>query len=361
MDKIKILIVEDDVFSRKILTAMFGGKSSKTFDVYESGDGEDAIDKVLTNNFDLILLDIHIPKKDGLTVLRTIKRSRRFFLTPVIILTVDVEEKIRALRYGASDFLVKPYNKMELRLKIFNQVRIKKYSMELKSQIIQKAQELQSKISKIEDTQRKFLLKLAMQTNKQLSFYDSLRAEKIAIYTKEFAMLCCHFPPESLKNIYYSAAFHNIGFISLPSNIKNKDGQYTQKDRKLMQKHIRHGAKFLYGLENTNLLRIAKPIIEEYCERWDGGGYPRGLKGDDISFYARIVSIIVYFNALTSPRTYREHEVFTDKEVFYLIKGQSGKIFDPILVDVFLDNYNKFIKIKNRLLDKMKKRQSPHE
>ncbi len=354
---IKILIVEDDVFSRKVLTTMFEyDDSGVNFNIVESDNGEDAIEKILTNNFDLILLDIHLPKKNGITVLRTIKRSRRFLLTPIIVLTADKEEKIKALQYGASDFILKPYDILELKLKIFNQVKVKKYSTELKYQIIHKAKELQSKIDKIEDTQRKFLLKLAMQSEKQMSYSDSLRAEKVATYTKKFSMLCCHCSPQMLKNVYYSAAFHNIGFLSLPNNIKNKDGQYTTKDRELMQKHIEHGAKFLYGLENTDLLNIAKPIIEEYCERWDGKGYPRGLEGDDISFYARIVSIVVYFNALTSPRGYREKIIFSDRDVYKLIQNQSGKIFDPILVDVFLINFDKFIAIKNRISSRARNR-----
>ena len=351
--KIKILIVEDDVFSRRVLVSMFKyDHFGNSFDIFESGDGKDALQKILNNNFDLILLDIHIPKMDGISVLKTIRRSNKFLLTPIIILTADLDEKIRALRCGASDFLVKPYDKVELKLKIFNQVKIKRYSMELKRQVLEKAKELQDKIYKTEESQRKFLLKLAMQSERQMFFSDSLKAEKIATYSKELSTLCCNFTPEALKNIYYAAAFHNIGFISLPNKIKNKNGQYTEQDRKLMQRHIYHGAKFLYGLENTNLLSVAKPIIEEYCERWDGKGYPRGLHGDDISFYARIVSIVVYFNALTSHRGYRSRVVFSNREVYQILKKQSGKIFDPILIDVFLNNFDKFIKIRDRISSK---------
>ncbi len=346
--KSRVLIVEDDLATRRMLVSML---KNQEYETLEASNGEEALNILFSTNLDLIILDIHMPVKNGIDVLKTIKRTKKYLLMPIIVLTIDIHEKIEALRLGASDYLVKPFDKLELSLKIHNQIKIKRYSMEMQNRVNNKIQDLNQKICNVEETQRKFLLKLAMQSERQMFFSDTLKAEKIASYTKEFVKIVCNLPEEILRKVYYSAAFHNIGFISLPSSLKNKK-RFTDEDRKMMQKHIEYGAKFIYGLENTELLSIAKPIIEEYCERWDGKGYPKGLKGDDISFYARVVAIVVYFNALTSPRGYRKHNIFTDREVYYLMKRESGKMFDPILLDAFLKYYKRFIKIRDIIMKK---------
>ena len=354
-NRVKILIAEDDLASRKLLVSLFFRQGN--IDIIEAKDGEEALSKVIQHNLDLILLDIHMPKRDGISILKTIRRNKKFLLTPIIMVTVDEKEKLEALRQGASDFIIKPYDKRELRLKVINQVKIKKYSKDVTNTLIYKTKELHNQLLHIQETQKKFLIKIAMHTERQMIFSDANRAEKIATYTKHLARLCCNMSQEQLKNLFYSAAFHNIGFISLPDSIKNKKGTYSDKDRALMQKHIKYGSDFLEGLENTDLINITKPIIEEYCERWDGKGYPKGLKGDNISFYARIVSIVVYFNALTSNRKHRINQKnFTDKEIYMILKSQSGKIFDPILLEVFLDNFRLFLKLRDRFVRRRKKK-----
>jgi len=349
-EKIKILIAEDDYLSRDLIIQVL--KLNEKFVLYIAEDGEKALTLLFKEELDLIIISANLPKKSGFEILKIIQRGRKFSSIPTIVLILNSSERIKALNLGANIFLEKPYNIAELKLKVFNQIKLIEC---LKKKMIKK---LQAKICEIEieKAQREILLKLAMQSEKQMLFTDNFKAIKIATYTKELAKLCSDIPKHLLQNIYYASSFHNIGFISLPNNIKMKRGLYTQEERDLMEKHIKYGINFVSDFKNTNLLEVAKPIIEQYCERWDGLGYPKGLDGDDISFYARIVSISVYFNAISSPREHRDkkQKIYTNREVYFLIKSQSGKRFDPILIDVFLKNFKRFINIRDKISKKIK-------
>ena len=351
-DNIKILIAEDDIFNREFLVSMF--IEYENFEIIEAADGQEAFDKILKHPLDVILLDVHMPKKNGLEIVKTVRKMAKYISVPIIVITSDKHDKTKALEYGANDFLAKPYDTMELKVRVYNQVKLRKYSQKLEYQVEKKTKELKSKMSKIEETQRKLLLRIALFSEKQMTDIGSHKVEKIAVYTKYLAKICCGIPLSEQEDIYYSSALHNIGFFALPNNIRTKKGKYSSSERVAMQRHIEYGQKFLLGLEETDLLKIAKPIIEQYCERWDGKGYPNGLKGESISLYARIVTVCVFFNSLTTPRDYRDKIIFSNKEVYSFMKEQSGKIFDPLLLDIFLKNFNKFIQLKNRLNKKVK-------
>ncbi len=349
-DNIKILIAEDDIFNREFLVSMF--IEYENFEILEAQDGQEAYEKILKYPLDVILLDVHMPKKNGLEIVKDMRKMEKFTSVPVIVITSDKHDKTKALEYGANDFLPKPYDTMELKVRVYNQVKLRKYSQKLEEQVAIKTQQLRAKMSKIEETQRKLLLRIALFSEKQMTDKSSHKVEKIAIYTKYLSQMC-GLSADKQEDIYYSSALHNIGFFALPNEIRTKKGQYNARERAEMQKHIGYGSKFLSGLEETDLVRIAKPIISQYSENWDGSGYPKGLKGDEISIYARIVTVCVHFNALTTPRDYREKKVLSDKEVYSSMKSESGITFDPILLNVFLKNFKKFIQIKDKLIKKV--------
>ncbi len=347
--KINILIAEDDYFSREMIIEIL--KMNSLFDVWEAKNGDEALTLLFQNSFDMIILSINLPQKDGFEILKVIQRGRDFASIPTIVLVSNNEEKLKSLELGANIFLEKPYDILELKLKVSNQLKMIE---NLKNKMIKTFQGRVCELE-IEKAQREILMKVVRQNEKQMLFVDNFKSLKIATYTKELSRLSSDIPQYLLQNIYYAASFHNIGFISLPNELKIKRGQYSEKEREIMEKHIKYGIEFVSDFKNTKLLEVAKPIIEQYCERWDGLGYPKGLKGDDISFYARVVSITVYFNALTSPREHRNkyQKIYTNREVYFLIKSQSKKRFDPILVDVLLENFAKFINLKDKILKKI--------
>ncbi len=353
-ETIKILIAEDDIFNREFLISLFLGYDN--FEIHEAEDGEEALEKILEEHYDVVLLDIHMPKKTGIEVLQIIRRSKKLITTPVIVVTSNEEDRKKALSLGANDFLVKPYDSIELQIRLYNQVKLYKYSKNLEQMVKIKHLNLLKKIEKIEETQRKLLIKFALYAERQMGAKDGGKSKKIAEYTKLLSSYCCELPIEEQKDIYYAAAIHNIGFFALPHSIKTKNGKYTKEEREIMKKHILYSKEFLKDLEETDLIKVARPIVEQYCERWDGKGYPLGLKGDEISPYARIVTIAVYFNALTTPRDYRNKRVFSDDEVYKILESQSGKIFDPILIDVFLKHFDEFLALRDKLNKPLKEK-----
>ena len=218
-EKIEILIAEDDYLSRDLINQVL--KLNDELVLYIAEDGEKALDLLFRKELDLIILSANLPQKSGFEVLKIIQRGRKFSSIPTIVLISNSGERIKALNLGANIFLEKPYNIAELKLKVFNQIKLIEC---LKKKMIKK---LQTKVCEIEieKAQREILLKLAMQNEKQMLFHDDFKAIKTATYTRELAKLCSDIPKHLLQNIYYAASFHNIGFISLPNNkLKKQNG-----------------------------------------------------------------------------------------------------------------------------------------
>jgi len=348
LGRVSILSVEDDSFNQELASAVF----AEFEDVYiiQANNGKEALRKLSENNIDAILLDLMMPKMDGFETLEAIKTNDNYKSIPVIVVTSKEEEKRKTYKLGANDFISKPYSPMELKLRVFNHLNIKRFS-DLIDNIQDNSEsdrasssinmyDLRESLRIADNSQKQLLAKLGAlahssmeegkNTSKRLGEYVSLLSRLYGLSNRE------------ADNLFYSMSIYDIGLLRI-----TKD-KLINGDTKDYKEHTKLGLLTLDGLEDTNLFKMAKIVTLNHHENWDGSGYPNGLKGEDIPIYARIVTIIDYFDELTVARIYSEDTLNT-LDALEEMKRDRGIKLDPNLLDIFIANFDRFRDIKNRL------------
>ena len=173
--------------------------------------------------------------------------------------------------------------------------------------------------------------------------------KRVAQYSKIFAL---HYglSEEDSEMLKQASPMHDIGKIGIPDMILNKPGRFDETEREIMEKHAELGYEMLKQ-SNRPLLKMAATVAYEHHEKWDGSGYPNGLKGEEISIYGRITAIADVFDALGSDRVYKS--AWGDERIFKLFKEERGKHFDPKLVDIFFTHIEEFLEVRERFADSL--------
>ena len=313
----KVLIADDD---EAILTFLDITLNQYNFEVAKAKDGEEALSLLKSFKPDIVLLDINMPKIDGFQVLSAIKNDKKMRLVPVIMLTAYVDEEEKALLKGASDFLSKPFSMKSLMARINSHMHMKKYTDQLED--IDDLLYLLAKIAEAKDGYTESHLKRVRQ-------YSLLLGNKIKLDEND------------LLKLERGAVLHDIGKIGVPDKILLKAGKFTVTEYENMKEHT------IVGWRICSTLRTLKDeisLIPKYHqERWDGKGYPEGLKGDEIPLIVRIVTLCDAFDAMTTDRPYRKRLSY--EQAFSEIERVSGKQFDPELAKVFLSSKEEILKI----------------
>ncbi len=289
-----------------------------------------------------------MPEMNGFEFLQAFKSQERFRHIPVIVLTAveEREEKVKALSLGADDFLLKPVDVRELSLRIKNALELKGYRDALQEKVEERTKQLREAYDELKITQLEIVRKLGRaaefrddETGKhiiRMSNYVALMAEKLG---KD---------REYIELILYAAPMHDIGKIGIPDRILLKPGKLTPSEFEVMKMHTTIGAEII-GESAYPVLRLAREIALTHHERWDGMGYPSGLKGRDIPLSGRMVAIADVFDALTSDRIYRK--AWSVERAVDYIRDNRGRHFDPELVDLFLSNLDEMLLIKEKYRD----------
>lgn len=225
-------------------------------------------------------------------------------------------------------------------------VRSDKRQQEEYDQLQQKLKEIESLQEELIDTQKEVIFRMGSIAETR-SKETGNHVKRVAQYSYVFAIkygLDIH-EAELLKQ---ASPMHDIGKVGIPDNILNKPGRHTKEEFELMKTHVNIGYDML-KTSNRQILKTAAIVAYEHHERIDGKGYPNGLKGDEIHIFGRITSIADVFDALGSERVYKK--AWSDEDIFKLFKEERGKQFDEKLVDIFFDNVDEFLKIRDYLKD----------
>ena len=326
----KILIV-DDVETN--ITIMETYLLPKGYILDRAFDGEEALEKVKEFKPDLILLDLMLPKLDGYEVTKILKNAEETHLIPIIIVTAmaDLQNKIRGIELGADDYLMKPYNKLELLARVNSLIRFKKMTDQLES---------------TEAT----LFALA-KTIEAKDKYTEGHSERVSIYSRRLATKIGMSDVE-LDIMSKGALLHDIGKIGIPEHILCKPAPLDPDEYLIMKEHPIIGSKIAAPLKNS--VHIIN-MIKYHHESFDGSGHPEGLCGDEIPIEARIVSIVDAYDAIVTTRPYRKG---SPKNIaFKVLRDGKSRQWDPDLVEAFIEMIEEWEEEKKqkRLAKKMEK------
>lgn len=283
---------------------------------------------------DLVLLDLHMPRVSGLDVLAQIRAEAGPGFLPVLMLTADAssEAKVRALSAGANDFLTKPFDRVEVQLRMQNLLRIRHLHRELQEQNAHLEERVQERTKEVAEAKDEILQRLAMAAE----FRDDQTGEHTQRVGSVAALVAeaLGLPSREVELIRRAAPLHDVGKIGIPDSVLLKPGPLTEAERSLMKRHTEIGAR-LVSRSSAPTLQMAEQIASTHHERWDGTGYGVGLSGTDIPISGRIVAVTDVFDALTHKRPYKE--AWSAADALEEIRSQRGKQFDPHVVDAFLD------------------------
>jgi len=333
-DKQKILVVDDEPIIRRILQHRL---SADGYHCEEAGDAEGAIAKLQEYEAELVVLDVKMPGKSGVQLLPEIKK--KYPDTAVIMATAitDTETAIKCMREGAYDYLVKPFNLDEVSISAQRALEKRRlvlenraYQQHLEDMVLKRTAELKQAIEKVKQASLDTIHRLSRAAEykdedtgthiKRMSYYSAIIARKMGLSDRE------------AENILYAAPMHDVGKIGIPDHILLKPGKLDKDEWEIMKKHPAIGAEILRG-SDAEFIQLAETIALTHHERWDGSGYPGGLKGAEIPLVGRIVAIADVFDALTSKRPYREP--LSVEESLKIIQEGDGTHFDPSVVEAF--------------------------
>jgi len=347
LGKVSLLSVEDDSFNQELASAVFAEFEDIT--IIQAGNGEEALEQLSKHSIDAILLDLMMPKMNGFETLKAIKENDKYKSIPVIVVTSKEEEKRSTYKLGANDFISKPYSPMELKLRVFNHLNIKRFS-DLILDIADNAQsdnassainlyDLRESLKIADNSQKQLLAKIGNLAHANRG-EDKDLAKRLGEYVTLLSRLY-GLNKKDIDNLFYAMSIYDIGLLRI-----SKD-KLDNTDTKEYKQHPEEGLLILDGLEETNLIKMAKIVTINHHESWDGSGYPHQISGDDIPIYARIATIVDYFDELTVSRSYNS-QTLNSSDALEVMKRDKGIKLDPNLLEMFIENFTQFVDIKNR-------------
>jgi len=352
-DDIKILAVDDVEMNLQMMKLMLGEMGD--FSYLEARDGRQALE-ILQNSadVDIVLLDLEMPVMNGYEVLREMKLSDCYRDIPVIVITSDKSEVNRTLAMGANDFMAKPYDPEELRLRVQNHVRSKKLNELardmnniLEREVVRKTSELRTALN----FSRKAEFEISLRLGRAAEFRDletGMHIRRISELSHALAKLA-GLSVQDCEILRHASPLHDVGKIGIPDSILLKPGELDKTEFEIMKTHTIIGGNILSDSDEFSSIKAGQIVALQHHERWDGSGYPYGLSGNNIHIYGRIVMIADVFDALTSERPYKK--AFTVEKSLEIMIDRRASYFDPELLDIFIGNLDVFVRIIEEFQD----------
>ena len=340
----RILFVDDEDSLRFLFCKVF---EKKNWTIDTAGNFSEALVQLSEKQHDVVVTDITMPGKSGLDLLRDIREISKDILVILITGNPSVESASEAVRHGAFDYLIKPFNMSSLEYVIENALRQKKQHDEKKRlEIIEHKyidnleRTLQAQTLEIRKAY-KFLLQAHAKSLQILARAADYRDDDTGSHIVKIGEYChilaknLGLPAKDAEIIKYAAPMHDVGKIGIPDRILQKPGTLTAEEFEIIKQHPIIGAQIFF--DSAHPYHIASGIVAlTHHERYNGSGYPRGLAGEDIHLFGRIVAVADVYDALTTHRVYKEQ--WPEEKAIALLESESGHHFDPKIAACFIDS-----------------------
>lgn len=316
----RVLIVDDEAKNLQILGRLL---KDSGFDVALALGAEAALNSVRVRVPDLFLLDVMMPGTDGFTLARQLRQLPQAAEVPILFISAlsDEDSKVQAFEAGGVDYITKPFLPREVIARVSSHLELKAYRDSLQTQVDQRVLELET-----------ISLSLVAVLEDASSFRDNETGSHIHRVTEYSRILSqgYNLPDQTRKEIIRYASLHDIGKVGVPDAILHKPGKLNDEEYAAMKTHVQKGFEIL---NRPGIPQVARNLVLSHHEKWDGSGYPKGLKGEAIPVEARILAMADVYDALRSPRVYKP--AFSREKTESILREESGRHFDPQLVEFF--------------------------
>lgn len=346
-----ILVVDDTLENLKLLTEML---QEQGYIIRPARNGKLALRAVAKDPPDLILLDINMPEMDGYEVCQNIKADERLKDIPILFISAleETADKLKAFSVGGLDYISKPFEFKEVNARVETHLKLRQFQVQLERLV-------QDQVKEIHDSQMSTILALAKLTESR-DDDTGKHIERVRSYCYSLVVKLGgtskykrSITKEYIENLYHASPLHDIGKVGIPDNVLLKPGKLTEEELEIIKNHTTIGAQTLESVSSAYpknaFINMGIEIARSHHEKWDGSGYPDGLKGEDIPLSARIMTVSDVYDALRSNRPYKKafpHQMSVD-----IISKDSGSQFDPEIVTAFLEIEGEFNKFHESLKD----------
>lgn len=345
--KRQVLIVDDETTGRSILSRVIQ-KIDDDLDINVFDEATRALDWLQSNRVDLVITDYRMPGINGVEFIRRVRQLQHCEHVPIMMITVVSEKSVRyeALDAGATAFLTRPIDQIECRTSCRNLLKIQEQQSIIQDRAEWLARQVEVATQQIVAREQETLLRLG----KAGEYRDEDTGNhvlRMASYARQIAEEL-GLSDRECEDIEFAAPMHDIGKIGIPDDILLKPGKLDDSEWDVMMQHTVIGHAILSNSQ-SRYIQLGSIIALNHHEKFDGGGYPKGLKGRDIPLVARIVAVADVFDALVSDRPYKKP--WTQQQALDYLKQQSGKHFDPECIDAFFSRLQQIEQIQKNLKD----------
>jgi putative two-component system response regulator len=349
----RILIVDDNKINVELLVSILTHAGYRQ--ITSTTDPREVRGLQEAAPFDIILLDIRMPHLDGFQVMAQLAELAADDYLPVLVLTAhsDAETRRRALTVGAKDFITKPVDRTELLSRVANMLEVRRLYNERRRQAETLETMVHERTLALEERNRQ-LERTRLEVIRRLARAGEYRDNETGFHVLRMSRSCQRLALAAglgervAELIRHASQMHDVGKIGIPDHILLKPGRLDAAEMATMKRHTEIGARIFEDTDDE-LLAMARVIALTHHERWDGAGYPAGLRGEDIPIEGRICAVCDVFDALTSERPYKK--AWTVEEAIAHLRDNAGQHFDPELVQHFVEILPEILEIRDRYRD----------